>query len=262
MMRKLRNNDHNMIIEYLKEEPSLNLFIIGDIEALGYDNENQDLWGEFNEKDELIAVLLRYYNSYIPYAKGDFNALAFAEIILNDPEYAALSGVSKVVEKLEPYLEGKVGKKQVTYFCECTKDDFTGASQKHDEVKLLSLDRVDELIALRASIDEFIPNPRAKEMIVKGIESHTGRTYYIEVNNKMAATASTTAENSISAMIVGVCTSKDYRRQGLASVVMQQLVQDVLEEDKVLCLFYDNPEAGRIYKRLGFRDIGMWTMFR
>ncbi|MGA0633387.1 GNAT family N-acetyltransferase, partial [Bacillus thuringiensis] len=27
-------------------------------------------------------------------------------------------------------------------------------------------------------------------------------------------------------------------------------------------LFYNNPTAGRIYKRLGFKDIGMWTMYR
>lgn len=29
----------------------------------------------------------------------------------------------------------------------------------------------------------------------------------------------------------------------------------------MLCLFYDNPAAGRIYKRIGFRDIGKWCMW-
>lgn len=43
---------------------------------------------------------------------------------------------------------------------------------------------------------------------------------------------------------------------------MEKLMADVLEEGKSLCLFYDNPEAGRIYKRLGFKDIGRWTMYR
>jgi hypothetical protein len=36
----------------------------------------------------------------------------------------------------------------------------------------------------------------------------------------------------------------------------------VLDEGKTLCLFYNTPEEGRIYKRLGFKDIGMWTMHR
>ncbi|TKI86654.1 GNAT family N-acetyltransferase, partial [Bacillus cereus] len=34
------------------------------------------------------------------------------------------------------------------------------------------------------------------------------------------------------------------------------------KESRTLCLFYNNPVAGRIYKRLGFKDIGMWTMYR
>jgi len=34
----------------------------------------------------------------------------------------------------------------------------------------------------------------------------------------------------------------------------------VLQEGKVLCLFYDNPEAGKIYKRLGYVDIGKWAV--
>lgn len=27
-----------------------------------------------------------------------------------------------------------------------------------------------------------------------------------------------------------------------------------------LCLFYDNPAAGRIYHRIGFRDVGVYTI--
>jgi predicted GNAT family acetyltransferase len=63
-------------------------------------------------------------------------------------------------------------------------------------------------------------------------------------------------------MVVGVCTKEEYRKRGLASIVVEKLVKDVLAEGKIACLFYDNPEAGRIYKRIGFKDIGMWTMYR
>jgi predicted GNAT family acetyltransferase len=41
---------------------------------------------------------------------------------------------------------------------------------------------------------------------------------------------------------------------------MNALCLDVLAEGKTLCLFYDNPKAGSIYKRLGFKDIGFWSM--
>ena len=65
----------------------------------------------------------------------------------------------------------------------------------------------------------------------------------------------------MSAMIVGVATDKDYRNQGLASAVMSKLCEEVLNEGKELCLFYDNPSAGKIYKRIGFTDIGIWSMW-
>jgi predicted GNAT family acetyltransferase len=61
-------------------------------------------------------------------------------------------------------------------------------------------------------------------------------------------------------MIVGVCSHPEKRNQGLASLCMEALCHDILAEGKTLCLFYDNPKAGSIYKRLGFKDIGLWSM--
>ena len=153
-----------------------------------------------------------------------------------------------------------LGKKQVTYFAECSTDSFLAETDL--EISTAGPEDVDRIIELRASIEEFFPNPNAREIFLQSLKSGTGRTYYVEKDGKMAASASTAAENSQSAMIVGVCTHKDYRRKGLATAVMQKLFKDVMDEGKLLCLFYDNPEAGRIYKRLGFVDIGMWTMFR
>ncbi|MNN97268.1 FR47-like protein [compost metagenome] len=61
-------------------------------------------------------------------------------------------------------------------------------------------------------------------------------------------------------MLVAVATHPDYRGQGLATRVVAKLCTDLLAEGKSLCLFYNNPQAGLIYKKLGFSDIGSWTM--
>jgi predicted GNAT family acetyltransferase len=63
-------------------------------------------------------------------------------------------------------------------------------------------------------------------------------------------------------MIVGVCTRKEFRKKGLVSKILAVLMNEVIAEGKTLCLFYDNPKAGKIHKKLGFQDIGMWTMYR
>ncbi|MEH7352564.1 GNAT family N-acetyltransferase [Neobacillus drentensis] len=260
MIRKLTDRDHHQVLAFLSEEPSINLFIIGDIEAFGYSSEFQEIWGEFDEQDSIKAVLLRFHQSFIPYARGEFDTEGFVSIMKRYKQPISLSGKSDIVEKFEAFDDLLLGKKQVTFFAECLSDEFLSAGDV--EFKKASIENVDQIIELRNSIEEFHIRSDAREILVQGIESNTARTYYTVDHDILTSCVSTTAENSMSAMIVGVCTRKEYRRQGLATAVMQKLFQDVLNEGKTLCLFYDNPAAGRIYKRLGFKDIGMWTMHR
>jgi uncharacterized protein len=260
MIRKLTKHDHDMVLSYLSEEPSINLFIIGDLEVFGYDSDFQEIWAEFDKHGEINAVLLRFYQSFIPYAKDEFNIDKFVSIITSYPRPFYLSGKSDIVEKFEAFQELKLGKKQETFFAECKSTENLGETDK--DIKNATLDDIDQILSIRRSIDEFQIRADAAEMLRTSMETNTARSYFTEENGQITACVSTTAENSISAMIVGVCTRKEYRRKGLATAIMQKLFKDVLNEGKVLCLFYDNPEAGRIYKRLGFKDIGKWTMYR
>jgi uncharacterized protein len=260
IIRKLTKNDHDQVISYLSEEPSINLFIIGDLEVFGYDSDFQEIWAEFNQQGDIIAVLLRYYQSFIPYAKGEFNVAEFVSIIVSYPQPVFLSGKTDIVEKFESFKELQLGKKQETFFAECKSTEFLDETSM--DIKKARIAEIDQILSLRRTIDEFHLSDNAAEMLRTSMEANTARTYFTEEDGQMTACVSTTAENSISAMIVGVCTRKEYRRKGLATSIMQKLFKDVLNEGKVLCLFYNNPEAGRIYKRLGFRDIGKWTMYR
>lgn len=260
MIKKLTEKEHEQVLSFLGKEPSINLFIIGDIEAFGYGSEFQELWAEFDEKHEIKAVLLRFYQSFIPYAKGEFDSKSFVEIMKRYQQPISLSGKSELVEKFEEYKELNLGKKQVTFFAECRTGEHLGTTKF--KIKKAGLDDVDQIIFLRRSIGEFHVKDDARDILIQSMQSNSSRTYYLEENGIMTSCVSTAAENSLSAMIVGVCTRKDFRRKGLATAIMQQLFRDVIDEGKTLCLFYDNPEAGRIYKKLGFRDIGKWTMYR
>ncbi|WP_066391646.1 GNAT family N-acetyltransferase [Neobacillus mesonae] len=264
MIRKLTVEDHQHVLAFLSEEPSINLFIIGDIEAFGYDSEFQEIWAEFDEENEIKAVLLRYYQSFIPYANGEFDLDGFVSIVKQYEQPIQLSGKSDIVEKFEGIDGLLLGRKQTTFFAECLTDECLGdvSGSTSREISKAGIEDVDQIIELRCAIDEFHITSDSRNMLVKAMETGTGRTYYTGDNGRITSCVSTTAENSMSAMIVGVCTRKENRRQGLATAIMQKLFKDVLDEGKTLCLFYDNPEAGRIYKRLGFKDIGMWTMYR
>lgn len=47
MIRKLTQNDYEEVMALVGKKPAENLFIIGDIEAYGYESEFQELWGKF-----------------------------------------------------------------------------------------------------------------------------------------------------------------------------------------------------------------------
>ena len=44
MIRKLTRENHDQLFEFLKDQQSINLFFIGDIEAFGYDEDFQEIF--------------------------------------------------------------------------------------------------------------------------------------------------------------------------------------------------------------------------
>ena len=73
--------------------------------------------------------------------------------------------------------------------------------------------------------------------------------------------AKSTSENSTHAMIVGVATHPLYRNKGFATKCIIKICKELISENKIPCLFYDNDEAGRIYHKLGFKNRGTWSIY-
>ncbi|MFG6149672.1 GNAT family N-acetyltransferase [Halobacillus sp. B23F22_1] len=260
MIRKLTDIDDPACQRLLAEKPAENLFIIGDIENFGYDQDFQKLWGEFNDQQELHAILLKYHNNYITYASQPFNAKGFAEVVNKDPEFMQLSGLQSVTEQILPYIEHTPKKTRSLFYAKCDHKEKLELNLNTSNVQLAAVEDVPRIIELQDQIPEFEQDNSRESSMIKGIEGRSSRIYYIEESEQMISSASTTAENTMSAMVVGVCTHPDFKRRGYASACMKKLCEDLLDEGKMLCLFYDNPEAGSIYKRLGFEDIGKWMM--
>lgn len=258
MIKKLTQQDNEKLMEYLKEEKSFNLFIIGDVENFGYNKDFQEVYAEIDKSGNIIGVLLRYYHYYVAYSKGDFDVDGFVQIIKKDKDFEVLSGKKKIIEKFADKIN--FGNKRELYFAELT-DDKLLEDIDLSMVRKAKMEDVELIFELREQIEEFDITPSSRETFKQAIETGTGRTFFIEKDNKAVACASTTAENSLSAMVVGVCTLSQYRKMGFATKCMTVLCKEVLEEGKELCLFYDNPEAGKIYKRIGFKDIGKWSMY-
>lgn len=259
MIRKLSETDREITLKFLVNEPSINLFIIGDIECFGFNEDFQELWGSFNEINELNGVLLRFHQSYIPYFRDlEFDITEFKNIITKDKNIKIISGREDIVLKFSDILVNPRLKSM--HFCELTNKD---RLNKIDErVVLAKEDDAERIYDLLLDIDEFdTEETNSPEKILKTISSKSGRIYCIKNENGDLCTVSqTTAESSSAAMIVGVATKKEFRQKGLMTICLTKLCKDLIDEGKSLCLFYNNPDAGKVYHKLGFVTIDKWMM--
>lgn len=257
MIRKLREADRENVLEFLSEEASINLFIIGDIEAFGFNEEFQELWAEFSET-RISGLLLKFYENFIPYYKDqNFDVSRFAEIIKNHPGKKMISGKESIVKKFKIALNNSVEK--TMYFCELR--NMNKLEQSDIEICEAKISDARQVYELLDEIEEFrLTDTNSVERIERVLGTRTGRIYYIKVGERFVSVAQTTAENKFSAMVVGVATLKDYRNKGYMSKCLSKLCKDVMSDGKTLCLFYDNPKAGSIYHRLGFETIDRWMM--
>lgn len=261
MIRLLNEADQKIVLDYLYQEPAYNIFPIGDIEAFGFNQDFLRIYGEFDDHSQLISILLRYRQSAIYYAKETIFNHAYLDIFKKDP-FNVISGKASLMELIEPHLTNY--HKQSTFFCRA--DEVKAIKQKTQyKIKTLTTyEDCDKLYTFMSTIKEFSKHMGKREDYIEGkLKSiQMGTTLYIEENGQIISTVATTAETTKNAMVVSVATAPSHRHQGLASNLLLELMDIYIHtKHKSLCLFYDNPEAGKIYLKLGFEPIGQWAMY-
>lgn len=262
MIRKLLEQDREIVMGFVSEEPSINLFIIGDIEVFGFDKDFQELWGQFDESLNVEGILLRYKESFVVYSKKDIDFSGFKNILIKKSKESdiMISGKESIIKNFYGLLPGY--SPRITYLCELRNKDNISISSTYQirEAKVTDVERLYNMIE---EIEEFSGAINSIDRYEHKLKSKMGRIYYIEdENGKLISTSQTTAENSKSAMIVGVATLKEHRNKGYMTACLSKLCMDLLEEGKIACLFYDNPYAGKVYHKIGFERIDNWVMIK
>jgi predicted GNAT family acetyltransferase len=261
MIRKLREEDNSKLMELIMKEPEYNVYTIGNVERFGYDKSFYELLGEFNEEGYLTAILARYFNSFNFYAKDSFDLCGFADVIKKYDKMRLLVGKTSIVSKFEETAL-RLNKAEPQHFLILKK---INSSFKIDEkiiVKKAQIENVEAIVNLRERIEEFQSGINDfKEKLTNEFEAGSSQGYYIEANDKIVSFARTTSESSRSAMLVDVMTDKEYRKKGMISACLKALCENLIKQRKTICLFYNNVEAGNIYRKIGFEEIGLWSIY-
>ena len=259
MVKQLNEKDEKILLKFLLKEKEWNLFMIGDLINFGFEEEFLEYWGDYSTDEKLKAVLMRFYDSFIIYSEGNYDAKGFVKVMSNY-DYKFISGKESTVNQITD--EVTVDQKRKTYYAVLRSEE------KLTEITIESIEKtkikdLESLLALQENeIDAFDHNP-SLERIKKRYLSGTGRGYHVkDENGNIISSVETSAENPYAAMIIGVCTHPDHRNKGYATQLLIKTCQQVLDEEKSLCLFYDNPSAGKIYEKIGFQSLGQWSIWK
>lgn len=255
-IRLLTARDERLLHAWLMHDPLYNLFMVGNLEVLGIDAEGLDFWGEFAPGGALIGVAMRYHGGWCFDLGDDCVWDRFAALIDDDPDSQAVNGhprqVNPIVARLQRYT---VHETHASYYCQLPLD--ATLPDPAWPTRHATLDDVDALVELYATAGMMQRDAARIRRTLAG-----GRIFVTQVEAQIVSAALTNTEASAAAMIGGVFTPAPWRDRGYASAAMAHLCAELLAEAKQPCLFYDNPAAGIIYRRLGFRDIGPWNLTR
>jgi len=262
-VRKLANKDLPEVYKYIQGEPEINLFIQGDLQLYGLQGQSVSLYAIGESWD---SILLKYYSDYILYSKGPtFNAKAVGSLLARQEKIMALSAKESLLKQMQPLFPDR--KIKGTYLCRCNKASFIQKAETTLPIRKLTKDDAPAIVALYQQIEEFA-QPYLDHTIEKLAEitnnlEQGGVGFGLFEKNKLIATVYTTATTTSGAMIVGVATLPAYRNRGYASALVNQLCCHCFESGLAfLCLFFDNPKAGSIYKKLGFEVVDRWGIMR
>ncbi len=261
MIRKLEEKDREEVLEFLYREPEMNLYLIGDIQNFGFDEEEHELYAEFRDGN-IFAVAGRNRSQITYYAASeDFNPEWID--VFNNIGFLFLSAKEQLIQSIKPYYP-KMKEDKMDYMKSTTfkADD----SIDYSEIQILKTkEEASEVYDMLSTVEElYTVYKKPKEEFVQYLFDNSGdngTTVFIKKDDRVAASASAVFETKKSAMIVAVATHKDYRKQGYGKKVLHYLMDlYVNKKGKTLCLYYDDPRAEKLYRQLGFVDIDRWSM--
>jgi predicted GNAT family acetyltransferase len=233
-----------------------------NIEAHGYDGPVVRSWGAFAaDGAEMVGLMLRFSNTVIPVDRDGQCAGVFAAIIDAEQGLAGMRGTSEIVADLQALLRRYQAADWEDSFSlrllrppSCPPETLALARRAHPE----DLDRLAALYAEAGTMYRSRANVAAKLA--------TTRVFVAEEPAaprrpaRIVSCALLNVEGRDAGLIGGVYTHPQARGKGYAAACTARLSIDLQHDGKLPCLFYENPAAGRVYRRLGFEDSGRWAV--
>ena len=261
-MQKLTEKDYQAIMEYTKTNPYVNLFIIGDLEKDGFNDEVQSFYGRY-ENGKLVNITLRYLDDSLHIYADELNAEdkeVLQELIDTYNPRDINFG-----EQTIPFVKDFI-KENNFMIEECMLSVYTPNKVAENIPNKESNIKVDQATPEDApalhSMCEIIfgQNSDRVDRIQTGLTDGTRIAYLVRENEKPVTMATAVALTNDAGMIISVGTLAEARNKGYAYACVETLCKRLYSDGRRGVLFYSDPIAGSIYHKIGFVDQEKYIM--
>lgn len=252
MIRPLEEQDTFTLMEYLEQESCVNYFILLGLERSKYEEMFFKKWGEFDENNRLKGVMLKRKTGNVQfYSMDNFDVNGFSEILRNEG-FIKLIGEASIIERFRScnlFSRTESG----SYICKL--EDYLVKPMVTNNIKInkLEVKNLEQVIKL---YEKTFKGFATKQSMIEKLLRGNGRGYFIEEDNEIISVVQTAYEEVGKAVITGVATHPEHRRKGYGYACLSKLTSELLEENKILYLQYDDEAAGNMYKQMGYKNIG------
>ncbi len=261
LVRLLTAADAPLLEDLYRKDPLRFLTPRMNLEVYGFEGAMIRAWGAFTPDGRALnGILLRFNNTAIIADLEGSAASAFAPTVDGETGLFGVRGTMETVRRVRANLRRYTtnGLEQSVYMRLAVPPRCPPAT-----LRLARRARPEDLDMLAALIRRGVHDvPDARQRagetggnarVCGGREPLSGRT-----PARISACALLNMEGRDAGLIGGVFTNPASRGKGYAAACTAALCLDLQRDGKMPCLFYENPVAGRVYRRLGFEEIGQW----
>lgn len=261
-IRRLSEADAPAVAELCDRFPLRMLALRMHLEAYGYHSDSLIVWGAFALREEhLEGIVFRLNNTFI-LADGDGGCAAtFAALIDSELHVAGVRGTVETVTG----VQGSLQRHTSTNWEISTCMRLMRRPQIPEEA-LSAVRRAtpNDLDALADHYSAAANMYRSRSNVASRLQ--TNRVFVaagppdLTGSGPILSSALLNVEGKDAGLIGGVFTQPHARGKGYAAACTAALALDLQQDDKTPVLFFENPVAGRVYRKLGFEECGKWAL--
>ncbi|MBU4691920.1 GNAT family N-acetyltransferase [Mycoplasma sp. ES3225-GEN-MYC] len=258
MIIKATEAQKNIILDFLDKDVDNNFFFIGDIENFGLHSKIHSTYVKLSPDNEIVAVLLIFNNTLLFY--DPFSQLHWNEIIeiVNKNKLININISENMYKRFSDNFNSKRFNVHKQYLARLNSfvnlDTSRAIEATKEDIKLIVESRL-KIPEFTEFTSDFVNEYNS---YLESYESGVSHPFIIKSSSGKVVSCATIAINASNKSVIGgVYTLPEFRQSGLASIVVAALSNWILSRGNQPILFYHNPEAGKIYHSLGYKDVGI-----